>query len=74
MDLRRGTALVVAFAGWGTFLHRRLAPALDADLGLQCSCPDALYGAAKREQAGEDPACKHAKSLRAALPKCPILV
>jgi len=29
--------LVVAFAGWGTFLHRRLAPALDADLGLRAA-------------------------------------
>jgi len=27
--------LVVAFAGWGTVLQRRLAPALDADLGLR---------------------------------------
>ena len=46
---------------------------VDADL-WQCDCLDFLNRAAEREAAGLPPACKHVKSLRAALKRCPVLI
>ena len=42
---------------------------VDSDL-WECDCPDYLTRAARREGGG----CKHTKALRAALPRCPVLI
>ena len=46
---------------------------VDADL-WECSCPDYLWRAAARAREGLPPACKHSAALKAALPRCAVLV
>jgi hypothetical protein len=46
---------------------------IDADL-WQCGCLDFPQRAAARVREGLPPDCKHVKALKAALPKCPILI